>query len=291
MVIPIVEASELSFGYGAGRWAVHNLSVSLAPSSRVCLLGTNGAGKSTLLMLLNGTLRPCAGNITVRGRAIDYSRAGLANLRREVGIVLQDPDDQLFAATVEQDVAFGPLNSGLGAVEARACVRSILQELEIAHLADRPIHELSLGEKKRVAIAGALVLGPSILLLDEPTAGLDHDGVTALLGVLNRLHSRGASILLATHDTDLAYEWADDAWVLADGSIAASGPAVEVLTDTTALKKAGLRVPFLAAAALECRAIWPDLDRVPLPATREDLFKQLWDVAAAERCGRTGGMV
>jgi cobalt/nickel transport system ATP-binding protein len=289
-VTPTLELSHVSFGYGAQRWAVNDLSVSLQPCRRVCLLGTNGAGKSTLLLLLNGTLRPCEGNIRVNGRAIDYSRTGLANLRREIGIVLQDPDDQLFAGTVEQDVAFGPLNSGLGPADARELVNSILQELEIGQLLDRPIHELSLGEKKRVAIAGALVLGPRILLLDEPTAGLDHDGVVALFRVLNRLHARDATILLTTHDTDLAYEWADDAWVLADGAIAARGPAVEVLTNQDALRRAGLRMPFLAAAALECRAIWPELEDIPLPISRADLFEQMRHGATADRCNRAGGL-
>ena len=133
------------------------------------------------MLLLNGTLRPQDGELTVLGRPMDYSRAGQQWLHRKVGIVLQDPDDQLFGATVEQDVAFGPLNNGLDSAEARLLVMQTLDSLGIAHLADRPIHELSLGEKKRVALAGVLVLEPEIILLDEPTAGLDFAGITSML--------------------------------------------------------------------------------------------------------------
>ena len=166
------------------------------------------------------------GELIVLGRAIDYSRSGLQWLHRKVGIVLQDPDDQLFGATVEQDVAFGPLNNGIESVEARKLVMHTLESLGIAHLADRPIHELSLGEKKRVALAGVLVLDPEIILLDEPTAGLDFVGITSMLNLLGRLHQTGTTIVISTHDTDLAYEWAEEAWVLMDGHIAAQGRIV-----------------------------------------------------------------
>ena len=285
-----IEMESVSFGYGAGRHTVKDLSVSLARRERVCVLGTNGAGKSTLLLLLNGTLRPCGGTIRVEGEAIDYSRTGLAELRRDIGIVLQDPDDQLFAATVEQDVAFGPLNCGVGADEARAQVKCILEDLEISHLQDRPIHELSLGEKKRVALAGVIVMKPRYLLLDEPTAGLDHDGISALLRLLVGLHRKSTSILIATHDTDLAWGWADSAWVLAGAAITARGPAPEVLTNETALRQAGLRMPLMAEMALQCRACWPELEDAPLPTSRAELFRQLRAAAGLERSSTSGSV-
>lgn len=284
-----LEVCGLSFGYGPSRSAIRDLSASLERPSRVCLLGSNGAGKSTLLLLLNGALRPCEGNIRILGKAIDYSPAGLVSLRREVGIVLQDPDDQLFGATVEQDVAFGLLNAGLSAPRVRAMVSETLAELGISGLADRPIHELSLGEKKRVALAGVLILKPRILLLDEPTASLDGTGGKALLGILDRLyHAGGTTVLITTHDTELAFRWADEAWVLANGSLVAQGPAVEILTNPDTLLKASLDMPLLAAIALECRAIWPELERIPLPASREELFGQLRSIAGQATMARAG---
>jgi cobalt/nickel transport system ATP-binding protein len=189
----ILEACNVSFAYAAGadgqaHAALHEMNFTLGSPRKVALLGANGVGKSTLMLLLNGTLRPNEGEIIVLDRTLDYSRSGLQWLHRKVGIVLQDPDDQLFGATVEQDVAFGPLNNGVESAEARSLVMRTLASLGIAHLSDRPIHELSLGEKKRVALAGVLVLEPEIILLDEPTAGLDFVGITSMLGLLGRLH-------------------------------------------------------------------------------------------------------
>ena len=183
----ILEARDVSFAYMPGRWALQNLNFALSTPKRICLLGANGVGKSTLMMLLNGTLRPQQGELSVLGQPIEYSAAGLHKLHRQVGVVLQDPDDQLFGATVEQDVAFGPLNNGVTSDQARALVVETLRGLGIPYLADRPIHELSLGEKKRVALAGILVLRPKVILLDEPTAGLDFAGVSAMLSLLNDL--------------------------------------------------------------------------------------------------------
>ena len=150
----------------------------------------------------------------------DFSANGqqcLNRLCQPRGQAHQDPDDQLFGATVEQDVAFGPLNNGMTLQEARATVDETLAGLGISHLSERPIHELSLGEKKRVAIAGVLVLRPRIILLDEPTAGLDFAGTCAMLALLKKLHQEGATLVISTHDTDLAYQWANEAWVLGDG--------------------------------------------------------------------------
>ncbi|MGB6942629.1 MAG: ABC transporter ATP-binding protein [Bryobacteraceae bacterium] len=274
----ILEARNVSFAYGPTKWALRELNLSLDRPERVCLLGSNGVGKSTLMLLLNGTLRPQEGELWVLGQPIDYSRAGLHKLRREVGMVLQDPDDQLFGATVEQDVAFGPLNNGMASNEARALVDETLAALGISHLAERPIHELSLGEKKRVAIAGALVLRPRIILLDEPTAGLDFAGICAMLALLKKLHQQGTTLVISTHDTDLAYEWANEAWVLGDGRVAAQGPIGEVMKDCATLQQAHLKVPWVVELALAIRESYPELGAEPLPATQKDLVRLIQQI-------------
>lgn len=277
----ILEARGVSFGYMPGKWALHDLNFSLDTPRRICLLGANGVGKSTLMMLLNGTLRPQEGELFVLGQPIDYSAAGLHTLHRRVGVVLQDPDDQLFGATVEQDVAFGPLNNGASSEQARALVARTLESLGIPYLYDRPIHELSLGEKKRVALAGILVLRPEIILLDEPTAGLDFAGVSAMLALLNGLHESGTTLLISTHDTDLAYEWGDEAWVLGEGRIAAQGPMAEVLRDRQTLRQAHLKIPALIDFGLAIHEAFPETANQPLPANHERMVQIIRDLRLA----------
>lgn len=277
----ILEARNVSFAYGPTKWAVRDLSFKLDMPQRVCLLGSNGVGKSTLMLLLNGTLRPQEGELIVLGQPIDYSRAGLHQLRRQVGMVLQDPDDQLFGATVEQDVAFGPLNNGMSSSEARAIVDETLHGLGIPYLAERPIHELSLGEKKRVAIAGVLVLRPKVILLDEPTAGLDFAGICAMLALLKKLHAEGTTLVISTHDTDLAYEWACEAWVLHEGRVAAQGAIGEVMMDRAMLDKAHLKMPWVVDLGLAIRDTYPELAARPLPTTQEDLIQLIQQIRLA----------
>jgi cobalt/nickel transport system ATP-binding protein len=274
----ILEAHNVSFAYGPAKWAIRELSFSLPRPERVALLGSNGVGKSTLMLMLNGTLRPQEGELCVLGQPIDYSRAGLHRLRREVGMVLQDPDDQLFGATVEQDVAFGPLNNGMSSNQARALVDETLSDLGISHLAERPIHELSLGEKKRVAIAGVLVLRPRIILLDEPTAGLDFAGICAMLALLKKLHQQGTTLVISTHDTDLAFEWANEAWVLGDGRVAAQGPIGEVMQDRATLHQAHLKVPWVIELGLAVRETYPELAGQAMPATQDELIQLIQQI-------------
>lgn len=265
----ILEACNVGFAYTPEKWAIREMNFVLSTPRRICLLGANGVGKSTLMLLLNGTLRPYEGELTVLGEPLDYSKSGMQRVHREVGIVLQDPDDQLFGATVEQDVAFGPLNNGFSSREARELVRQTLDDLAILHLIDRPIHELSLGEKKRVALAGVLVLKPKVLLLDEPTAGLDLVGVTSMLNLLARLHEAGTTIVISTHETDIAYEWAEEAWILMDGRITARGPVSEVMRDRELLRAAHLRFPWILEVSLAIQQAFPELAGQPLPVDRE----------------------
>jgi cobalt/nickel transport system ATP-binding protein len=182
---------------------------------------------------------------------------------------------------VEQDVAFGPLNNGATSGEARALVAETLRRLGIPYLADRPIHELSLGEKKRVALAGILVLRPKVILLDEPTAGLDFAGVSAMLSLLNDLHQAGTTLVISTHDTDLAYEWGDEAWVLHQGRIAAQGPMAAVFRDPNTLRDAHLKLPALVDFGLALQEVYPNLGEQPLPANRDELLHRIQQIRYA----------
>jgi cobalt/nickel transport system ATP-binding protein len=208
---------------------------------------------------LNGTLKPRGGQVLLGGMPGRYDRRGLRDWRSRVGLVLQDPDDQIFAATVARDVAFGPLNLGFRDAEVRERVQGALEALGIADLADRPTHMLSFGQKRRVAIAGALAMRPEVLMLDEPTAGLDADGVTRLMAALEAVAALGTTLVLSTHDVDLAYAWAADVAVFSDGVTVAQGPAAEVLGDRKALAEARLQAPMILelARAMGLPKPWP----------------------------------
>ncbi len=260
-------AHGVSYAYSPGHWAVRNIHLAAPAGARIALLGANGAGKSTLLLLLSGAEHVCHGEIYLKGSPAERSRAGMRRWRREVGLLLQDPEDQLLAPTVEQDVAFGPLQDGVQEPEARNLVEKALADMAISHLATRPVHELSLGEKKRVALAGLLVQTPSVLLLDEPTAGLDPGGVRALREILDTLAAAGTAIILATHEVDFAYEWAAEVCVLFEGGILARGEPAEVLADRDMLTHASLEPPLLLEAALALGG------RPPLPRSRAQ-FRQ-----------------
>ncbi|MEU2272752.1 ATP-binding cassette domain-containing protein [Streptomyces olindensis] len=259
-----------SFAYEDGPAVLSGLDFEIREGRALALLGRNGSGKTTLMRLLSGGLQPHRGRLTVDGQPVTYDRKGLTRLRTTVQLVVQDPDDQLFAASVEQDVSFGPLNLGLDDTEVRARVAQALDALDIAALADRPTHLLSYGQRKRTAIAGAVAMRPRVLVLDEPTAGLDPDGQERLLDTLDGLRARGTTVVMATHDVDLALRWADDAALLTPSGVR-TGPAPTALARTDLLREAGLRLPWGAAAAELLRAQGVLAESAPGPRTPDEL--------------------
>jgi cobalt/nickel transport system ATP-binding protein len=262
---PILEVREVRYHYAGGVAGLNGLTLALSPGEKVALLGPNGCGKTTLLLHLCGALRPQEGEVWLRGHPVEYTRAGLRALRGLVGTALQDPDEQLFAGTVYQDVSFGPLNMGLSESEVRQRVEEALASLDIEQLADRPPHRLSLGQKKRAALAGVVAMKPQVILLDEPTAGLDPAGVEALLAILEGLQRGGTQITFATHDVDLAYGWADRVAVLCSGQIVACGPPENVFLCRDLLEAAKLRVPWIVDVghALLAAGTWPKGESMP----------------------------
>lgn len=281
----ILAAQDLHYSYPGGVPALQGLDLDVASGERLAILGPNGAGKTTLLLHLNGTLRPDAGKVRLEMRPVRYDRRFLADWRATVGLVLQDPDDQLFAGSVWQDVSFGPMNLKLAESEVRHRVHAALATLRISALAKRPIHMLSFGQKKRVAIAGVMAMHPRVLLLDEPTGGLDPLAETHLLAALQRLAAVGATIVYTTHDVDLACAWSDRVAVFEDGRVAACGPADVVLSDAALLRRARLRRPLALEMGLAARELGLCAANAPLPRSRSDLVKLLRHIAGGPAPG------
>jgi cobalt/nickel transport system ATP-binding protein len=232
-----VHASGLTYRYPNGHAALHGIDLHIQHGERVAVLGPNGAGKTTLMLHLNG-LMSGSGALEVAG--IDVGPRTLADLRTRVGLVFQDPDDQLFMPTVEEDVAFGPLNMKLGRDEARARVAEALGAVRMEHAAARAPYQLSMGERRRVAIATVLAMRPSLLVLDEPSANLDPRARRELLDVLERVER---TMLVTTHDLPLAAELCERAVILAAGKIVADGGCHEILADEELLTAHDLELP------------------------------------------------
>jgi len=269
--MPILETCNLSFAYADGNPALHQLSLGFSRGRRSAVLGRNGAGKTTLFTLLNGLERPQQGVVRFNGQPLDYRRDALRTLRRQVGVVFQDPDSQLFSASIREDVSFGPLNLGLGRREASERVEQALAAVGLRELADRPTHALSYGEKKRACIAGVLAMQPQVLILDEPTSGLDRPSSRELLVLLDALHGQGITLIVATHDVDFAYAWADDICVLETGRAALQCTAGDTLTVAARFPELGLELPWVLDVY---RQLKPD-DTTPPPRSRSELLARL----------------
>ena len=236
---PSLAVRDLAFAYPDGHQALFGVDLTLQPGERVALLGPNGAGKTTLVMHLNGILQPGHGTVEVAGLPVVPD--SYQEVRRRVGIVFQDPDDQLFMPTVREDVAFGPANLGLRGAELDARVDEALDSVGMLEFRDRPPHHLSFGQRRRVAVATVLAMRPEILVLDEPSSNLDPASRRELAEILLRLE---ITTLMVTHDLPYALELCPRAVILAEGSIVADGATRDVLCDEDLLKQHRLELPF-----------------------------------------------
>lgn len=227
------------------REALEGIDLTLREGERVCLMGASGSGKTTLLCLVAGIYSPARGRVLLDGSRVDHSPSGLRRLREAVGILFQSPRRQLFAETVEKDVAFGPRNRGLRGPRLAARAREAMKAagLDPEEYSSRSPFALSDGEMRLAALAGVLAMGPRYLLLDEPTAGLDPLGRLRLRRLIRELSERGAGVLVATHDWEEAEELADRVEVMAEGRIVCSGDVESVAADSAALRRAGLAPP------------------------------------------------
>lgn len=243
----ILEAEHLTYGYEEKRHAIEDLSIAFEEGKTTAILGANGAGKSTLFLHLNGILQPEHGEVRFRGQPISYKKAGLRQLRSKVGIVFQNPDDQLFSASVYQDISFGAVNMGLPSEEVHRRVNVVMEQIGITYLKDRPTHSLSFGQKKRVAFAGIMVMQPEVIILDEPTAGLDPVGVSELMHLLQDVcRQQNTTIILSTHDIDVVPIYADVIDVMDQGHVIAHGTPEEIFAQPELLRSHHLRLPRIS---------------------------------------------
>jgi cobalt/nickel transport system ATP-binding protein len=237
----------LTHQYSDGTIALNGVSLDFDKGERIALLGTNGSGKTTLLYHLNGILKPTLGNIYYQDKPLRYDSKSLLELRRRVGFVFQDPNDQLFAPTVKQDVAFGPLNLGKPADQVKKVVDEALKTVGMAEFAEKPPHFLSLGQKKRVALAGVLAMQPEVIIMDEPTSNLDPRATSEILHLLLHLNKEeGITLLLATHDVDMVPLFANRLYILNKGKLVSSGAPKDIFSNTEMIRDVNLRSPRIA---------------------------------------------
>lgn len=240
----IIKAEDLYYSYDDTKsYSLNGFSIEIKRGSKVAFMGANGAGKSTFFLCLNGINRPSAGKLFIGGKEINYNKKELLSLRSKVGIVFQDPDNQLFSASVMQEISFGALNIGMSPEETREAVDRVIDLLEITPFREKPTHSLSGGQKKQVSIADVLVMDPDIIILDEPAASLDPRHTAIVNRLVDKLVDRGITVLISTHDVDYAMEWADDIAVIHKGKVVAFGEPAEVFSDGELLRKTNLRKP------------------------------------------------
>jgi len=252
----ILEFDRTSYSYPCGsRAAIHDLNLKVPAGKRCGLIGQNGCGKTTFFLLANGLYQPQQGIIRWEGAPFCYDRKSLMQLRQQIGLVFQNPEHQLVASTVEEDISYGLYNLGLTESEIAPQVQQAIDQFDLSELAREPIHNLSLGQKKRVSIADIMVLQPKLLLLDEPTAYLDPRHTRQLIGLLQQIHSAGTTILLASHDLDFIYRWADWVFVMDRGKLILEGTPETVFAQRDVLEQLQLGVPLAIELMEQMKAI------------------------------------
>ena len=239
----IIKAENLCYTYEDGTEALKGIDLTIEAGKKVALLGANGSGKSTFFLCLNGVNQPQKGALYLHDKPYDYSKNGLLHLRSKVGIVFQDPDSQLFSASVYQEISFGAMNLGLEEEEVKRRVEQSIEDLEITPFRHKPTHFLSGGQKKQVSVADILVMDPEVIVFDEPAAALDPTHTKILNHLIDKLSERGITIIISTHDVDFAFGWADEAVLFHNGKVLRQGAPEEVFAAEEDLEKTNLTKP------------------------------------------------
>lgn len=270
---------QVTYNYPDGTKALKDVSIEIQSGAKIAILGSNGAGKSTLLLHLNGSLKPRSGRIIYKNIPVDYSKKTLNALRREVGIVFQDPDSQLFSASVYQDISFGPLNLDLDKETVKERVAEAMEQTEVNAFLKKPTHALSYGQKKRVSIAGILAMKPEVIILDEPTASLDPMHTSSLMELLDQLNNKGTTLIISTHNVEAAWNFAEYIYVMKEGTIYAEGTPLEIFSNQVLLSETDLEKPLVLEVVerLVTSGVLSEKDILPhtVPRSKEQLFQLL----------------
>lgn len=266
----MLKIKDLTYVYEDGTVALNNINIDLGNSMRIGIVGSNGAGKSTLFLSIMGLLKPKRGSIFLENKPIEYNKKSLYDLRRRVGLLFQDPDKQIFYSNVYDDVAFGLRNLDIPEEEVKIRVEKALKEAGAVEFAHKPVHNLSYGQKKRVAMAGVLAMGYEVICFDEPTAGLDPVMTEAVTEIINELSEKGIRVVISSHNMDVIYELCDYVYVINKGEIIGEGSVKEVFLQEEILKIAGLNEPWLVK-------IHKNMN-FPLFTKEEDLYKYWRDI-------------
>ena len=261
----IIEIKNLKYAYTGDKPALRGIDVTIGKGERIAVIGSNGAGQSTFFLNLNGVLTPDSGEIYFKGQKLTRDKKDLNTLRKSIGIVFQDADNQIIASTVMGEVSFGPMNLKLPREEVVRRVDEALEYMNITDFKDRPPHYLSGGEKKRITIADIIAMHSEVIVFDEPTAALDPLNAEMLEEVLEKLAAQEKTMLISTHDVDFAYRWAERALVFCDGQIIADAPPVEIFSDAEILKRANLKKPMMLEVydAMVAKGMLPDDQAYP----------------------------
>ena len=270
----LLSLQDVVYAYPDEEPALREISIDIRRGERIAVLGNNGAGESTFFLICNGILRPQQGRISFAGEEIRYTKKDLTELRKKVGIVFQDADNQIIASTVESEISFGPMNLCLPLREVERLVDEAVEQMDLEAYRQRPPQYLSGGEKKRVSIADILAMRPEIILFDEPTASLDPKNTALLEETLDKLSKRGITLVVSTHDVDFAYRFASRAVVFSRGEIVADAEPDAVFSDASVIREAGLKRPLLFDVARLVRQAFPQVVSGE-PRTLEEFRKML----------------
>lgn len=284
----ILKAEDLYFSYDDEQsHSLNGLSLEIKKGQKIAFMGANGSGKSTFFLCCTGILKPQKGKLFFHNKEVTYKKKELLDLRSKIGIVFQDPDNQLFSASVYQEISFGPLNLGHSEEETKKEVEEVIDYLEITPFRHKPTHALSGGQKKQVSIADILVMKPEIIILDEPAAALDPKHTTMVNHIVDQMTQNGITVLMATHDVNYAYEWADEILLFHEGKVLMHGTPAQVFSNRGVLKQTNLKPP----AVLE---LFESLCRkgilkssLPLPKNLNALEKYISDVKINTHYGGT----
>lgn len=279
---PAIRVENLHYTYEDGTQALRGINLEIRKGEKIAIMGANGSGKSTFFLHLNGVMKPSQGAVYIDGSSIHYSRKGLLDVRRRVGIVFQDPDNQLFSADVKQEISFGVLNLGYSQEEAREKVEKVMDDLNITAFCDKPTHFLSGGQKKRVAIADILVMEPEVIILDEPASALDPKHARMIDGIVDQLSDRGITVILSTHDVERALIWADRVVLFHEGQVVGQGTPDEIFSQPELLKMTNLEKPTVLRLFDSLRKVGVLEQTLPIPRNAAQLEQYIVSSQATE---------